>query len=265
MLANHSSREHGPDGSYSAPRAKACRECLAHTPPRLGAPPVNARPAGSVIRVIVVDDHRMFAESVARILSDETDIDVVAVVNSGDAGVTMAAHHQPDVAVIDYRLPDGDGASVARKIRTANPAIQIVMLTGLDDDRLVVAAIEAGCAAFLTKDKASGELVTAIRLASSGEAYISPAVLAGLLRRMDGAHRGLGSDLTPREREVLDLLAQALTNQAIADRLVVSVHTVRNHVQNILMKLSAHSKLEAVTVAARAGLLRSTRRGSWPS
>jgi DNA-binding NarL/FixJ family response regulator len=221
-----------------------------HRGPQAAGAPVRK------IRVLIADDHRMFAESLGRILSDEPDLEVVALVGSGDAAVTMSANIRPDVAVVDYRLPDGDGAAAARRIRAADPNVAVVMLTGLDDDRLVVAAIEAGCAAFLTKDKASSELVTAIRVAHSGEAYIAPSILAGLLRRMDRSYRGVGGDLTRREREVLDLLAQAMSNQAIAQELVVSVHTVRNHVQNILMKLSAHSKLEAVTIATREGLIR---------
>lgn len=211
--------------------------------------------ADAATRVLIADDHQMFAESLARFLSDEADIEIVAVVNTGDAAVTMSAHLRPDVAVLDYRLPDVDGATVARRIRAADPAIQVVMLTGMLDDRLVLTAIEAGCAAFLTKDKASTELVKAIRIAHAGDAYIAPAVLAGLLRRMDRSRRWAGSDLTAREREVLDLLGKAMTNQGIADDLVVSVHTVRNHVQNILTKLGAHSKLEAVTIAAREGLI----------
>ena len=219
--------------------------------PHDAAPPDTAR-----IRVLIADDHKMFAESVARVLADQPDLQVVAVVETADAAVTYAARLRPDIAVIDYRLPDGDGATVATRIRATNPATQIVMLTGLGDERLVVAAIEAGCAAFLTKDKASSELVAAIRVAHAGEVYIAPDMLAHLMRRLDRSYRGVGTDLTRREREVLDLLAQAMSNQAIADSLVVSLHTVRNHVQSILMKLGAHSKLEAVTIATREGLLR---------
>ncbi len=209
----------------------------------------------SPIRILVADDHKMVAESVARLLSDQQDMEIVAVADTADAAVTMSANPRPDVVVLDYRLPDSDGATAAARIRATNPDTQVVMLTGVGDDRLLVAAIEAGCAAFLTKDKASTELVAAIRVAHSGEAYIAPAMLASLLRRMNRSYHGVGSDLTAREREVLDLLAQALSNQAIADRLVVSVHTVRNHVQSILAKLGAHSKLEAVTIATREGLV----------
>ena len=215
-----------------------------------------ARPPGTPIRLLIADDHRMFAESIARLLGDQPDIEIVAVVETADAAVTMAANLSPDVAVVDYRLPDADGASAAARIRAANPATQVVMLTGLTDDRLVVTAIEAGCAAFLTKDKALSELVQAVRVASSGEAYIGPAMLASLLRRLDRSYHGVGANLTDREREVLDLLAKAMSSEEIAARLVLSVHTVRNHIQNVLNKLGAHSKLEAVTIAGREGLLR---------
>jgi DNA-binding NarL/FixJ family response regulator len=169
--------------------------------------------------------------------------------------VQSAASIHPDIAVVDFQLPDGDGAQAALQIRAVSPETRVLMLTGLPDEDLLVAAIEAGCAGFLTKTKAAAELVVAIRVINSGEPYIPPALLAKLLPRFGRESRGVGHDLTKRERQVLQLLATGKNNQLIADELYVSLHTVRNHVQHILEKLGAHSKLEAAAIAAKEGLI----------
>ncbi len=208
-----------------------------------------------VIRVLLVDDHEMFVESLDRVLRDEADIEVVGQANSCATAVQLAETLQPGVAIVDYLLPDGDGLTAAATLRTVSPGTQVLLLTGLSDDRLATSAIEAGCSGFLTKDKAVRELVSAVRLAHAGGAYLSPEVLAALLRRLDRSHRGPGFDLTFREQEVLQLLAAGVGNKDIAGRLDLSFHTIRNHVQNVIVKLGAHSKLEAVAIAAREGLV----------
>lgn len=210
----------------------------------------------ATIRVLLLDDHQMFVDSVARLLAREEDIEVVGVTGTMTEAIGMAAQTRPDVVVVDYRLQDGDGVEAARRIRAASPASQILMLTGMPDPRILVEAIDAGCCGFVTKDKALDQLIHAVRLANAGESYIEPSALASLLPRLRSGHHVVGSDLTPREREVLQLMAEGLDNEAIAGRLILSVHTIRNHVQNILVKLDAHSKLEAVAVATREGLLR---------
>ena len=132
----------------------------------------------------------------------------------------------------------------------------------VSDSRLVASAIEAGCSGILTKGQGFRELVSAVHLAHVGDVYLAPDVLAGLLPRIDRSYRGLGCDLTEREREVLQLMAAGgLTNKDLASQLHLSPYTVRNHVHNLLAKLGAHSKLEAVVVAAREGLLDGPRRG----
>jgi len=206
------------------------------------------------IRVLLVDDHQMFVESVARLLSGEG-IEVVATASNGKDAVARAEETAVDVAVIDYRLPDTDGVSVARRIHAVRPATKLLILTGAEESAILVSAIEAGCSGFLTKDKAFKELLVAVRTAHAGEAYIPHELLSGLLPRLSRTYRGVGADLTQREREVLGLVAEGLSNQAIATRLMLSINTVRNHVQSLLSKLEAHSKLEAVAIATREGLL----------
>jgi DNA-binding NarL/FixJ family response regulator len=182
-------------------------------------PESEAAEARTQIKVMVVDDHQLLTESLLMV------------------------------------LPDGLGTDAARFIREENPDIKIVMLTGFPDDAILVAAIEAGCSGYITKDSAVGEAISAVRAAHAGEALISPAMLARLLPKLRRDYRGVGSSLTDREREVLNLLAQGSQNSTVADQLFLSVNTVRKHVQSILSKLGAHSKLEAVAVAVREGII----------
>jgi len=164
--------------------------------------------------------------------------------------------HAPDVVLMDYELPDGTGVDAAERIKAELPDTKVVMVTSYTDEGVLVRAIEAGCSGYVTKHKVIEEVVSAVRAAAAGEALISPAMLARLLPKLRPTKRGVGADLTSREIEVLSLLAEGLANQAIADKLVISVHTVRHHVQNIITKLQAHSKLEAVATAAREGIIR---------
>jgi DNA-binding NarL/FixJ family response regulator len=212
-------------------------------------------PDDDKIKVLVVDDHQMFAEGLIKALSDEPDVHVVGSAGSVQGARTAARQYEPDVILMDYELSDGDGAQATQLIKDELPATKVVMLTSFTDEAVLVSAIEAGCSGFVTKHKAVEEVAAAVRAAYEGEALISPSMLARLLPKLRRSSRGLGSDLTPRELEVLKLLAEGLSNGAIAERLVISLHTVRNHVQSIIMKMQAHSKLEAVTVAVREGVI----------
>jgi DNA-binding NarL/FixJ family response regulator len=215
----------------------------------------DGAPVGEPIRVLVVDDHHLFAESVSRVLNEEGDIVVVGQSGTSAAAVGSAQQLQPDVALVDYRLPDSDGVATALAIREVSPATRVLILTGMTDERILTDAIEAGCAGFLTKDNAIWELVAAVHLVHSGEAYLSPGALAALLPRLRKDHRNIGSDLTVREHEVLQLMSSGAGNKDIAGLLNLSLNTIRNHVQNVLVTLGAHSKLEAVAIAAREGLV----------
>lgn len=206
--------------------------------------------ASTSIRLMLVDDHDMVAQGLKIVLEDEPDIDVVAVANSAAQAVAIATTARPDVILMDYYLPDGDGASAAARIRSDNPNIKVVLLTGSDDPDALQRAVDAGCTGYLAKSGPLDELAAAVRVAAAGHVVISAEDLSRLVPRTRE-----GTVLTEREREILFLIADGLTNQAIAARLVLSVHTVRTHVQTILGKLGAHSKLEAVATARRRRLL----------
>jgi DNA-binding NarL/FixJ family response regulator len=197
----------------------------------------------------------MFMDSLERVLSDEPDIEVVGKANACVAAFEMAESLRPDVAIVEYRLRDGDGVVTAAALRTVSPGTQVVLLAELADSRFVAAAIEAGCSGFLTKDREACEVVVAVRVAHAGEVHLSPDVVAALLPHLDGDRGGLGSDLTDREHEMLTLMTSGLGNKDIAGQLHLSIHTIRNHVQNLLVKLGAHTKLEAVAIASREGLV----------
>lgn len=207
------------------------------------------------IGVVIIDDHRMFAESLARLLADEDGIEVLAVANDGADGIRRTNALNPHVVLVDFQMPGQDGVRVAAEIKRANPSVMVVMLTGSSDDRVLLAAIDAGCSGFLTKDRAATEVANAVRGAAAGEALVSPALLARLLPKLKRSHRFVGSDLTERELDVLRHAARGWPNKAIAAEMNLSVNTIRNYVQSLLTKLGAHSKLEAVAIAVREGVI----------
>lgn len=209
----------------------------------------------ATVGLLIVDDHRMFAESLARLLADDDGIDVLGMAGSAGEAIEMAGRLRPDVVLMDYHLPDRDGVAAATSIRGRHPEIMVVMLTGSSDDGILLAAIDAGCSGFLTKDRAAADVSATVRAAAAGEALISPALLSRLLPKIGRTNRSVGNDLSDREREILGFLARGWTNKVIAAELFLSVNTIRNHVQSVLAKLSAHSKLEAVSTAVREGII----------
>jgi len=176
---------------------------------------------------------------------------MVATAASVAAAVELAASERPDVVIMDDLLPDGDGVVAARRIRADQPEVKALILTGSGNQGALSEALEAGLVGCLEKTAALDRLAAAVRAVTRGEVVIESQTRRRLTRAMRGDH----TELTRREREVLALLAEGLSNRAIAERLVLSLHTVRTHVQTILRKLDAHSKLEAVAVATRDGLL----------
>jgi putative two-component system response regulator len=214
------------------------------------------------IRVLVVDDHEIFVESLVRLLGGASAIKVVGQAASVTTAVAAAVAYEPDVVLMDFELPDGTGIDAARRIKSLVPRTKVVMLTGRTDDLAYLQALDAGCAGFVTKQQPADALINAISLAHHDESTISAAELRPLLRRLPKTRRGVGSALGRREIEVLGLVADGLTNKAVAQRLSLSVNTVRNHMQSILYKLHAHSKLEAVATAVKEGVIDYSRGGS---
>ena len=202
-----------------------------------------------------MDDHRMFATSLAQALHSEPDLLVVGQAASIGAAQELTASAAPDVVLLDHRLPDGDGVGAITDLQRIRPTAKVVVLTASASDRVLVAAMEAGAAGFIAKTQRLEDVLAGVRAAAQGESVVSAKLLSRLLPRL---HRRAGrgrTDLTDREREILDLLAGGRSNADIAQRLTISVHTVRNHVANLSAKLGAHSKLEVLAIAVREGLV----------
>jgi putative two-component system response regulator len=207
------------------------------------------------IRVLVVDDHAIFAQSLVRLLGSRPEIKVVGTAGNVTEAVASASAYQPDVVLMDFELPDGNGLQATEQIKAMTPSVKVIMLTVHADDQSLVDAISAGCSGFVKKQDAVDDLFAAIVAAHDGEMILPPSDLTHLLRQLRPTRRGLGSSLTTRQHEVLGLMASGLVNKQIAKRLGLSLNTVRNHTQNILYKLQAHSKLEAVATATREGII----------
>ena len=221
-----------------------------------GAPGASCERKVPAIRVLVVDDHELIAESLGRLLDGAEDMSVVQVVGSAQAGIAAAARLHPDVVLMDYDLPDLDGVIAAAQILRDWSATKVVMLTGSgDDERLALRAMEGGCAGFVGKGRSVNELLAAVRAAHAGEALIAPSMLVRLLPRIIRRTEASAPILSGRELEVLGLMADGGTDKDIAKQLFISLNTARKHVQNIIRKLGANSKLGAVVLAVRSGVI----------
>jgi DNA-binding NarL/FixJ family response regulator len=203
------------------------------------------------IRVLVVEDHRMFAEALGAMLGAHEDIEVVGTAASVAGGVAAALRLRPSVVLMDYRLPDGDGTSAARAIRGQNPQARVLLVTAHAEESLLREALQAGCSGVVTKGRSIHELIGAVRSAARGETVVSPTAVDRAVR--SGVRRG--ERLSARQLEILRLLAEGMDAAAIAERLGLSVVTVRNHLQSCNRKLGVHSKTQAVSEAIRRGIV----------
>jgi len=214
--------------------------------------------------IVIVDDHRAFGEALALALRKERDLDVVAVSTDGQSAIEIIAETRPDVVLLDLQMPGVDGLQVSSQIREASEKTSIIILTGASDALAHGRAVQAGAHGFLEKTAAIGEIAEAVRRARRGEALNPPEEVEAALERVSRTRRREGDmgsrldRLTPRELEILRALADGRTADEIVSDLGVTRNTLRTHVQNILMKLGVHSKLDAIVAAIRHGKVRTT-------
>ncbi|MBI4494057.1 MAG: response regulator transcription factor, partial [Chloroflexi bacterium] len=201
------------------------------------------------IRVILADDHPLLLAGVASSLQAAADILPVGQATDAAGAVRLAREHLPDVALLDISMP-GDGLQAARDIAAACPATKIVMLTVSEDEDDLLAALQAGACGYILKGVSSRELIAAIRVIHAGEVYVTPVMASRLLREMTRPRSASALDeLTPREREVLELVALGLGNQEIGRRLGLAEKTIKHYMTNILAKLQVRSRIEAALLA----------------
>ncbi len=214
------------------------------------------------ITVVIVDDHRVVRQGVRAFLETYPDITVVAEATSGQEATHLAAHHAPDVMLMDLVMPGMDGVEATRAVKRVSPRTQIIVLTSYHEDEHIFPAIRAGAISYLLKDVAPEDLADAVRKAARGEAVLHPRVAARLIQELHAARETPSptapspfAELTERELEVLRLVAQGMSNAAIAEALVISERTVKSHVSNILSKLHLSDRTQAAVYAWKKGLM----------
>lgn len=211
------------------------------------------------ITVIIVDDHDVVRQGVHAYLDALPDFDVVGEAESGQVAVRLARELVPDVALMDLVMPGMDGVEATRRVKNVSPRTQIVVLTSYHQDEHIFPALQAGAISYILKDVKMEELADAVRRAAHGEATLHPRVAARVIQEFHGVkHEALNpfTELTDREMQVLKLIANGLTNHAIAQDLVISDNTVKGHVSNILSKLHLADRTEAAVYAWREGIVR---------
>jgi DNA-binding NarL/FixJ family response regulator len=209
--------------------------------------------------VLIIDDHRSFAEALAIAVDAQVGLSCVAIAGNGAEGIDAVMRCRPDVVVVDMRLPDTSGPALISKLQAACPGLPVLALTAYADAASVAAAAQAGVCAFLRKECSVNDIVSSLRTAGDGPLAIDATTLGAMMSRprLPAPQRveGGGVRLTPREQEVLGLLAEANDAQGIARQLGISIHTIRGYVKALLAKLEAHSQLEAVVRAKQLGIL----------
>jgi two-component system nitrate/nitrite response regulator NarL len=213
------------------------------------------------LRVLVVQDHPLLASAIAEVLESQDDLTVCGIARRGDEAASLAAKEKPDVVLMDFRLPDSSGPGAALNIRLAAPDTAIVFHSAEESEAALLDAIDAGAVAYLTKSATADQIIEAVRKACTGEVRIPVALFAKAIARQRkvitdrDAHRKVMAQFTPRELEVLRLLANGYDTGTLAERLGIAPHTVEWHVRHLIEKLGVHSKLQAVIGAVRIGLI----------
>ena len=220
------------------------------------------------VSVMLVDDDELMREGLRAVLSSDERIDVVEEAPDGRIAIHRARHARPDVVLMDVRMPELDGIAATAELIDAAPDSRVVILTTFEEDEYILGAMRAGASGFLLKRSSPEDLIAAIHTVAAGDALLSPSVTRRVIDRMarhpmvgEGADPRL-DELTPREREVLGLIAQGLSNREIAAELVVEETTVKTHVKRVLMKLEARDRVQAVILAYEWGLVTPGERAS---
>ena len=210
---------------------------------------------GNAVRVFLLDDHEIVRRGVKELLEAEGDLEVVGEAGTAAEALARIPPTRPDVAVLDVRLPDGDGVQVCREIRSSHPEIQCLMLTSFADDQALFEAIMAGASGYVLKQIKGADVVEAVRSVAAGRSLLDPSVTARVVERL---RKGSEEDellarLSPQERNILRLIADGLTNRQIAEQVHLAEKTVKNYVSNLLAKLGMERRTQAAVYAARLG------------
>lgn len=211
----------------------------------------------NAIRVLLADDHVMVRQGIRQFLEESGDIDVIAEAGNGAEAIRLVEIHQPDVAILDIRMPEVTGVQATRRIKEHFPQVRVLVLTAYDDDPYVFALLQAGADGYVLKTASSDELVHAVRTVHEGQIALTPEIASKVVRQAVSGRPTEAADqietLTDRELDVLRLAARGLTNRAIGRELSISHRTVQGHLQSIYGKLGVNSRTEAVTEALRRG------------
>ena len=205
------------------------------------------------MRVFLLDDHEVVRQGLRSLIEVEDDLIVIGEAGTAEEALDRIPATRPDIAVLDVRLPDGDGVEVCREVRSRLPEVQCLMLTSFADDEALFSAIMAGAAGYVLKQIRGNDLVDAIRRVAAGESLLDPAVTARVLERLRAEPKedeGLAR-LSEQERKILDLIAEGLTNRQIGEHMFLAEKTVKNYVSNLLSKLGMERRTEAAVYAAR--------------
>ena len=205
------------------------------------------------VRVFLLDDHEIVRRGLRELLEAEDDFLVVGEAGTAQDALVRIPATRPDVAVLDVRLPDGDGVEVCREIRSAHPEVQCLILTSFADDEALFSAILAGAAGYVLKQVRGTDLIDAIRHVAQGESLLDPAVTARVLDRLRAPHAASAEleNLTEQEKRILEFISEGLTNRQIGERMYLAEKTIKNYVSNVLMKLGMSRRSEAAAYAAR--------------
>ncbi|MFI5900225.1 response regulator [Streptomyces cyaneofuscatus] len=216
----------------------------------------SSHSAENPIRVFLLDDHEVVRRGVLDLLGDESDISVVGEAGTAEQALTRIPALRPDVAVLDVRLPDGNGVDVCRELRSRMPDLACLMLTSFDDEEALLDAIMAGASGYVLKLIQGGDLVAAVRTVGSGRSMLDPSAAARLMSRLRGDDREESEGdalygLTDRERDILALIGEGLTNREIGQRLFLAEKTIKNHISRLLAKLGVERRVQAAVIAAQ--------------